>query len=222
WARRQDSSLLAGWRSDEVAPLTELRLRPAPDGPLATRLDAEILLRDRLLLGGPPPEGAEVLAAVPWRYAELAAVFRRRLGAGSLLADPAVDLVVVGVPPALHATAVLECLAAGKHVVCEKPFALRADEADRMMAAAADAGRTVTVYQSRRWDPDFVALRDAVLDGGIGDPFYLEAFIGGYGHPCSYWHSHEPISGGSIFDWGSHYFDWMLQLLPGRVTGVSA
>jgi scyllo-inositol 2-dehydrogenase (NADP+) len=142
--------------------------------------------------------------------------------AADLLADRAVELVVVGVPPVMHAPAVLECLEAGKHVVCEKPFALRTAETEEMMAAAAQAGRTLTVYQSRRWDPDFVALRRAVASGAIGHPFYMEAFIGGYGHPCSYWHSHEPISGGTIYDWGSHYFDWLLQLFDAPVTTVSA
>jgi scyllo-inositol 2-dehydrogenase (NADP+) len=141
--------------------------------------------------------------------------------ASDLLADPSVDLVVVGVPPSQHCTAVLECLEAGKHVVCEKPFALRGQEVARMLDAAAGAGRVVTVYQSRRWDPDFVALRAAVRAGAIGDPFYLEAFVGGYGHPCSYWHSHEPVSGGTVYDWGSHYVDWVLQLFDGRlVTAV--
>jgi predicted dehydrogenase len=139
-----------------------------------------------------------------------------------MLADPSVELVVVGVPPVAHAGAVLECLAAGRHVVCEKPFALRAADAERILAAARDTQRTVTVYQSRRWDPDFVTVRDAVRRGDVGRPFYLESFIGGFGHPCDYWHSHEPISGGTIYDWGSHYFDWVLQLLPGQVVRVAA
>jgi scyllo-inositol 2-dehydrogenase (NADP+) len=147
---------------------------------------------------------------------------RTHADAGGLLADPAVELVVVGVPPAIHAQAALECLRAGKHVVCEKPFALHAVDADRIMEAAAEAGRTVTVYQSRRWDPDFVAMRDAVRRGDVGHPFYMEAFAGGFSHPCSYWHSHAPVSGGTIFDWGSHYIDWMLQLLPGDVVLVGA
>jgi predicted dehydrogenase len=133
-----------------------------------------------------------------------------------------VDLVVVGTPPATHAEVVLEALTAGKHVVCEKPFALRLDEVDAMLAAAAEGQRVITVYQSRRWDPDFVALREAVRQGAIGELFYLESFIGGFGHPCSYWHSHEPISGGTIYDWGSHYFDWMLQLFTSPVASVSA
>ena len=160
----------------------------------------------------------------PARRTEAARLFDVAVPAqsGELLADPKVDLVVVGVPPALHSQAVLECLAAGKHVVCEKPFALRVEEVDRMLAAARDAGRLLTVYQSRRWDPDFVALHRAVRQGAIGRPFYMEAFIGGFGHPCSYWHSHEPVSGGTIYDWGSHYFDWLLQLFRSPVTRVAA
>jgi len=129
---------------------------------------------------------------------------------------------VVGTPPSAHAGPVIEALSAGKHVVCEKPFAIRVEEVDRMMDAAAAHQRVLTVYQSRRWDPDFIALRDTVASGGIGDLFYIESFIGGYSHPCDYWHSHEPISGGTIYDWGSHYFDWVLQLFGGQVTAVSA
>ena len=314
WARDPLLAEAAGWRAGPSLPLTELRVRPLAGGPIAQRLDGELLLRDRLPAVDEPPAGAEVLAAVPWRYGEQIAAFRRPIGAGRLvylglgcsaevlaepaygqlvhrcllaaagleaapavgvglygygaigreharaatevegfelqavcdrveprraeatsrfrvpafadarkmLADPSVELVVVGVPPVAHAAAVLECLEAGKHVVCEKPFALTTVEADRMLAAAERAERVLTVYQSRRWDPDYLALRAAVARGDVGHPFYVEAFIGGFGHPCSYWHSHEPISGGTIFDWGSHYFDWLLQLIEGEVVGVSA
>ena len=142
--------------------------------------------------------------------------------ASDMYDDPDVGLVVVGTPPAAHANAVMAALAAGKHVVCEKPFALRADEVDRMIDEATARDRVLTVYQSRRWDPDYLALRNAVRAGAIGDLFYMESFIGGYSHPCDFWHSHEPISGGTIYDWGSHYFDWILQLFPDSVRSVSA
>src|SRR5205814_234268 len=55
-----------------------------------------------------------------------------------------------------------------------------------------------------------------------GQPFYMESFIGGFEHPCDFWHSHEPVSGGTIYDWGSHYFDWILQLFDPRVVSVAA
>jgi predicted dehydrogenase len=147
---------------------------------------------------------------------------RTHARAEEMLVDPEVGLVVVGTPPSIHFDSVMTALRAGKHVVCEKPFAIRVDEVDRMMDAAAAGGRVLTVYQSRRWDPDYIALRDVIRSGRIGDAFYMESFIGGYDHPCDFWHSHEPISGGMIYDWGSHYFDWILQLMPDAVRTVSA
>ncbi len=142
--------------------------------------------------------------------------------AEALFDDPEVGLVIVGTPPSAHADAVLAALAAGKHVVCEKPFALRVQEVDWMIDSAASRDRVLTVYQSRRWDPDYIAMRDVVRSGRIGDLFYMESFVGGYSHPCDFWHSHEPISGGTIYDWGSHYIDWVLQLFPDSVKSVSA
>ncbi|HEY4914854.1 MAG TPA: Gfo/Idh/MocA family oxidoreductase [Candidatus Dormibacteraeota bacterium] len=139
-----------------------------------------------------------------------------------LLEDSEVGLVVVGTPPSIHSDSVMAALRAGKHVVCEKPFALRVEEVDRMIDAAAARDLVLTVFQSRRWDPDYLALRDVVRSGRIGEAFYMESFIGGHDHPCDFWHSHEPISGGTIYDWGSHYFDWILQLFPNPVRTVSA
>ncbi|MGH7762367.1 MAG: Gfo/Idh/MocA family oxidoreductase [Candidatus Dormibacteraceae bacterium] len=142
--------------------------------------------------------------------------------AEDLLKDPEVGLVVVGTPPSIHSDSVMAALRAGKHVVCEKPFALRTEEVDGMIDAAAARDLVLTVFQSRRWDPDYLALLDVVRSGRIGEAFYMESFIGGHDHPCDFWHSHEPISGGTIYDWGSHYFDWILQLLPDAVRTVSA
>jgi len=139
-----------------------------------------------------------------------------------LLDDAAVGLVVVGTPPSIHADSVMAALRAGKHVVCEKPFAIRVEEVDRMIDAAAARDLVLTVFQSRRWDPDYLALREVVRSGRIGEAFYMESFIGGHDHPCDFWHSHEPISGGTIYDWGSHYFDWILQLFTDPVRTVSA
>ena len=139
-----------------------------------------------------------------------------------LLADDAVDLVVVSTPPNTHAEQVLRALQAGKHVVVEKPFCLTVEEADRQITAAADAGLTLAVYQNRRWDVDHLALKAAVRAGRIGEVFHLESFVGGYDHPCNFWHSDAEISGGAIYDWGSHYLDWILDLLPQQVAWVSA
>ena len=142
--------------------------------------------------------------------------------AAELAADPEVDLAIIVTPPDSHAPLAELLLRAGKHVVCEKPFCLTTAEADRLIELAAEQRRMLSVYQNRRWDRDFRAVQRAVQDGLIGEVFHLESFIGGFEHPCSLWHSHAPISGGAAYDWGSHYIDWILDLMPGRVEEVSA
>jgi len=134
--------------------------------------------------------------------------------------DPNIDLVIVSTPPNTHAAIAMQMLRAGKHVVSEKPFCLTTAEADAMIALANEQRRTLTVYQCRRWDPDYLAIQQIIRNKTIGPIFHVETFIGGYAHPCDYWHSHEPISGGVFYDWGSHYLDWILQLIPGRVVSV--
>ena len=140
----------------------------------------------------------------------------------SLVEVPGVELVIISTPPNTHAEFAEQALRAGKHVVLEKPFCLSLRDADRLVELARETGKTLTVYQNRRWDPDFLALQAAIQRGDLGSIFHLESFVGGYGHPCHFWHSHAPVSGGVIFDWGAHYLDWILQLLPGEVVRVAA
>ncbi len=139
-----------------------------------------------------------------------------------LLADDGVDLVIVSTPPNTHADWTLRSLEAGKHVVVEKPFCITVAEADRQIAAAAERGLSLSVYQNRRWDPDYLEVKRVVESGQLGEVFHYESFIGGYGHPCNYWHSDEAVSGGAIYDWGSHYLDWTLDLFRQDVEWVSA
>ena len=136
--------------------------------------------------------------------------------------DPDIDIVIVSTPPNTHVVISLQMLRAGKHVVTEKPFCLATSEADEMIQLADQKQLALTVYQCRRWDPDFLAIQQVLKRGTIGAPFHIETFIGGYAHPCDYWHSHEPISGGVFYDWGSHYLDWILQLIPNPVISVRA
>ncbi len=105
-------------------------------------------------------------------------------------------------------------------MVCEKPLALSRRETDRLAEMAERAQRHLGCHQNRRFDPDYLAIREAVEAGRIGDPFYLETFVGGHGHPCGYWHSHAPVSGGTTYDWGAHYIDWIVSLMPYRVEAV--
>lgn len=133
-----------------------------------------------------------------------------------------VDLVIVSTPPNTHGQWALDLIEAGKHVVLEKPMALTTAECDAAIEAAAAADRTLVVYQNRRFDPDFRAIDRVIASGDLGEVFHLEAFVGAYQHPCNYWHSDAEVSGGALFDWGSHIVDQILQLMPGEVATVTA
>ena len=138
---------------------------------------------------------------------------RTYAAASELSSDEDVEVAFVATPPAHHAALALALLRVGKHVACEKPLCLTVDEADQIIGTAEATGRVLTVYQNRRWDPDFVAIRRAVDAGMLGEIFNVETFVGGYAHPCRTWHSDTAVSGGAGYDWGSHHVDWVLQLL---------
>ncbi|HEX8995180.1 MAG TPA: Gfo/Idh/MocA family oxidoreductase [Ktedonobacterales bacterium] len=139
-----------------------------------------------------------------------------------IFADDSIDAVIVGTPPNTHAPLARRALLAGKSAIVEKPFCITTAEADELIGLAEERDLALTCYQNRRWDPDFLAIQRVIDDGRIGEVFHVELFIGGFSHPCDYWHSHEPVSGGVFYDWGSHYLDWALTLLPEQVADVRA
>jgi len=140
--------------------------------------------------------------------------------AGELAEDPDVDLVIVATPPNTHARLCLQMMSAGKHVVSEKPLALNRKETDTLMETAAKHGVHLSCHQNRRWDPDYLAIKQSLTAGLIGDCFYMETFVGRFHHPCGYWHSHAAVSGGTAYDWGAHYLDWIVSLMPEAVDSV--
>ena len=140
--------------------------------------------------------------------------------AKALGADPEVELVIIATPPNAHARLSLQMMATGKHVVCEKPLAINRKETAAMIEMA-DKGRVhLSCHQNRRWDVDYLAIRQALAEGLIGELFYVEMFVGGFNHPCGYWHSHDRISGGTAYDWGAHYLDWLVSLVDQGISAV--
>jgi len=140
-----------------------------------------------------------------------------------LLADPKVDLVVLATPHDTHCPLAVQGLQAGKHVIVEKVMCTSVAEADRMIAARNKSGKMLTVYQNRRWDADYVGVRQVVESGLIGDWFQVESFVGGYG-PQGGWRADKEHGGGHFYDWGAHLFDQAL-LWGGagaQVTGAFA
>jgi predicted dehydrogenase len=86
------------------------------------------------------------------------------------LALGGVEAVTIAAPPNTHAALAIEACEAGRHVICEKPFALDAAEAEAMTAAAAGAGVTALVGHEFRWAPDRATAARAINEGLIGEP----------------------------------------------------
>jgi predicted dehydrogenase len=131
------------------------------------------------------------------------------------------DLIVNILPHHLHAETSLAALRAGKHVISEKPFCITTAEATAMIRAARKSGVCLSVFHNRRWDGDYLAIRDILDRGLLGDVFQIEAFTGNYSRPGPWWRSDKMISGGALYDWGAHFTDWILRLVDKRVTQVT-
>jgi predicted dehydrogenase len=133
-----------------------------------------------------------------------------------MLADDEVELVVVSLPSYLHPSASVEALQAGKHVVCEKPMAVRLSDADRMIAAAKEAERTLTVFQNYRYDPDYLKVREVIESGKLGRIVMIRMAWQGFGRRWD-WQTLQSYDGGSLNNTGPHPIDIALQLFgPGK------
>ena len=135
-----------------------------------------------------------------------------------MLAAPDVDLVVIVLPHNLHAPVAIQASQAGKHVIVEKPMCISVDEATQMIEAARAADKMLSVFHNRRQDADYRTLRDIVVEQKlIGDVFKIEVWSGGYHEQSpTWWRSSKEISGGYFYDWGAHFLDWLLGLVPGQ------
>ncbi|ESR26463.1 oxidoreductase [Lutibaculum baratangense] len=131
----------------------------------------------------------------------------------TLCRDSEIDLVVITTPNDTHAPLAEAALGAGKHVVVEKPFTLSAWEAERLLRMAERSGLTLTVFQNRRWDSDFLTLRNVIASGRIGRPVQLESHFDRF-RPIvpDRWRDRPGSGSGLWYDLGPHLLDQALQL----------
>ena len=147
--------------------------------------------------------------------------FRTYTDVSKMLEDDGIDLVVIITPHNTHAKLSIQCLNAGKHVVVEKPMCITVEEATAMIEAGKKNKVTLTTFHNRRHDGDFMAIKEVLDKGLIGEIFHLEAYMGGYGHPGHWWRSEKAISGGCFYDWGAHVVDWALQFIPEKMESIT-
>jgi predicted dehydrogenase len=138
----------------------------------------------------------------------------------AVLADPAIDAVLLATPHSLHPVQVLACAAARKQVFCEKPLALRRDDAARMFGACREAGVVLAVGHNRRFWPSMRALRDVVAGGELGTILHIEGHNSNENSQniTAGWRlSPEESPGGGLTGAGLHVLDAFISLMgPAR------
>ncbi|QSQ13744.1 oxidoreductase [Myxococcus landrumensis] len=136
---------------------------------------------------------------------------------------PDVDLVVVATPNETHASLAEAALRAGKHVVVDKPFTVTLAQARGLAALAKEQGRVLSVFQNRRWDSDFLALKALLARGALGRVTHVESRFDRFRPEVRSRWREQPVPGAGIwFDLGPHLVDQALQLfgVPDTVVAL--
>lgn len=126
-----------------------------------------------------------------------------------LVADDAVELVVVATPSQLHAQDAMAAMRAGKHVMVEKPMAPSLAEVDQMIAVAQETGRLLTVNQNYRYHPDFLKIKEIVDSGVLGRIVQMRMTGNGFRRRWD-WQTLKQYGGGDLNNKGAHTIDWAI------------
>jgi len=140
----------------------------------------------------------------------------------ALYEDKSVGLVIIATPNDVHKAYAIECLEAGKNVICEKPVTLNAAEFEEIVAAAKRTGKIFTAHQNRRWDKDYLTIKKILSDGILHKPYIIESRVQGSRRALHGWRAHKANGGGMVLDWGVHLIDQLLDLIDSEVVSVDA
>jgi predicted dehydrogenase len=141
----------------------------------------------------------------------------------ALLADPDVDAVYIPLPNHLHAEWTIAAARAGKHVLCEKPLAMTAPDAERMIAACHEAGVGLMEAFMYRLHPSWVAVRELVASGRIGRLVAVQSWFSYYNDDPTNIRNKLPAGGGALYDIGCYNVNLSRMLFgaePERVSGT--
>lgn len=140
----------------------------------------------------------------------------------ALLADPDVDAVYIPLPNHLHLEWTLKAAAAGKHILCEKPLALTAAEAELMVGAAEGAGVTLMEAFMYRLHPSWVAVRDLVASGRIGRLMAIQSWFSYYNDDPANIRNIRAAGGGALYDIGCYNVNLSRLLFGGEPSRVQS
>jgi predicted dehydrogenase len=140
----------------------------------------------------------------------------------ALLADPEVDAVYIPLPNHLHAEWTIAAAQAGKHVLCEKPLAMTADEAQRMVDACRDAGVQLMEAFMYRLHPSWVAVRELVAAGQIGRLTAVQSWFSYFNDDPTNIRNIHDAGGGALYDIGCYCVNLSRMLFAGEPRRVQS
>lgn len=133
--------------------------------------------------------------------------------AEDIIHDPEIDLVLVNTPDHTHYNFAKEALGAGKHVIVEKPFVLREEEGEELIHLARANGKILTVFQSRRWEGDFLTVKKVIESGLLGRLVEYESHFDRFRNFIrDSWKEYPENGTSTLYNLGSHLIDQVLVL----------
>lgn len=167
-------------------------------------------------------EGMELAAIATSRPTDRFPAATRHADPQALIADDSIDLVVIATPNDSHAPLAQAALAAGRHVVVDKPLAIDDEDAVALVQLARGAGRLLSVFHNRRWDSDFLTVERLLRDDALGEVMLAE-FRWDRFRPAIKpgWREQGGPGSGLLNDLGPHMIDQAIRLfgMPDAVAG---
>lgn len=145
--------------------------------------------------------------------------------AAQMFTDPEIELVVIAAPNEDHFGLALAALLAGKHVVIDKPMTITGTQAQMLIDCAKSGQRVLSVFHNRRWDADFITLKELLAHGTLGRITSFESHFDRFRPEIkARWRESANPGGGLLYDLGPHMLDQTLQLFgqPQRLFADTA
>lgn len=139
-----------------------------------------------------------------------------------ILEDDKVDIVLCAVPNDLHKEISIKALKVGKNVVCEKPATITSSDFKEMMEAEKDSRGILVIHQNRRWDEDFLTVKNLYDEKVLGNVFKIESRVHGSRGIPGDWRQEAEHGGGMVLDWGVHLLDQAYLMINEKIKSVYA
>lgn len=137
-----------------------------------------------------------------------------------VLEDSEVSAILIATPNDTHKDLAIEGMKNGKHVICEKPVTINSKDLEEILEVQKATGMTFMVHQNRRWDEDYLSIKNIYDSNRLGKLYRIEQRVyGSRGIPGD-WRKYEKFGGGMLLDWGVHMLDRLLIMIPEKIKSL--